>query len=412
MMRNAREIDLADIEWHALIRPNDLVVWAQASAEPLGLTTSLVRARHSIGGFRAFVGISYGTSVDAAYTDCIAYSSYCGTGNNRTLGDRLDILPVHYGELARVIGAQSPVVLLSVGAGADEDYFSFGAGADFIADLIADARLVIAEFSPHVPRTSTGRDIARNQIDFIVETGLRLPAPVPVAPSDEEEKIASLIAGLIEDEATLQIGLGSLPAAILTALGSHRDLGFHSGLLTSEVAALIDAGIITNARKTIDQGISIAGLLSGGGSLMDWANGNKGLQLRPVSYTHSIEVIAGIDKFVALNSAIEVDLSGQVNAEVAGGRYVGAVGGAPAFMRGAAASRGGLGIIALPSTAKGRSRIVAQLSGPVSTPRCDVGLVVTEYGVADLRGASLAQRRDRLLAIAHPDHRAVLDATG
>jgi len=150
--------------------------------------------------------------------------------------------------------------------------------------------------------------------------------------------------------------------------------------------------------------------MMGGRRIHEFAHRNDAIEFRSTRYTHDANVLASIERFVAINSAVEVDLSGQINAEVAGGVYVGAVGGALDFLRGARRSRGGVPIIALPSTAgKGGTRIVASLNGPVSTPRSDAAIVVTEYGVADLRGLTLRQRRERMLAIAHPDHRDALD---
>ncbi|WP_233356200.1 acetyl-CoA hydrolase/transferase family protein [Henriciella aquimarina] len=379
-------------------------MWGQASAEPTGLTEALTRARHRIGAFRAFAGISYGASVDPAYTDIISYVSYCGTGQNRKLGDKLDILPVHYSNLVQALRHEDIVILIRLAQGADDDHFSFGPGADYVADLLSVARLVIAEVSSGTPQTGTGRDIKRSDIDYIVRTRTPCLSPPQGKAGDAEAKIAQNVASLIEDGATLQIGLGALPGAILKALHGHKDLGVHSGLITGEVADLCTAGVITNSRKTLDRGLTVTGLLSGDERLMQWADGNSRLSIRPTSYTHAPDTLRAIDRFVAINSAIEVDLTGQVNAEIAAGRYVGAVGGAANFLRGAAESKGGLGIIALPSTARDRSRIVSQLSGPVTTARADIGFVVTEHGIADLRNATLTQRQERLLAIADPLH--------
>lgn len=156
-------------------------------------------------------------------------------------------------------------------------------------------------------------------------------------------------------------------------------------------------------------GVGIAGISMGGEHLRRWAHRNPALSLRGSDYTHHPEVLAKLNQLVAINSAVEVDMTGQINAEVAGDIYVGAVGGAVDFLRGAARSRGGLPIVALPATAEGATRIVAQLSGPVSTPRCDAGLIVTEYGVADLRGQPLSRRVQRMLDIAAPEHRADLE---
>ena len=411
MDRDGIEIALDALDWPALVRPGSLVVWGQGCAEPNGLTAALMDARHAVGPFRAFAGISYGPSVSPGFTDAVSYLSYCGTGQNRTLGRALDILPVHYSRLARTleqIGAGELVLLIRLAPGADEDHFSFGAGADYAADLIRAARLVIAEVSPQAPTTGTGQEVRRRDIDIIVRTDTPCLALPAAETGDIETWIAAHVASLVRDGATIQIGLGTLPQAILDALHGHKDLGVHSGLITQGIADLMDAGVITNARKAIDRGATVGGLLAGGEALMRWANGHRRLSMRPSTYTHAANILAGLDNFTAINSAVEVDLTGQVNAEIAGGRYVGAVGGAVDFMRGARASRGGTGIIALPSTARGRSRIVTSLSGPVTTPRSDVGFVVTEHGIADLRFATLTERCDRLLAIAAPEHQAAL----
>jgi len=217
------------------------------------------------------------------------------------------------------------------------------------------------------------------------------------------------VARFIEDGATLQIGVGGLPGAVLEQLGNRRDLGLHSGAVTNSVALLAQAGVLTNARKNIDRGVGIGGLLIGNEYLYRWAHRNPELQLRGTEYTHHPGVLASIDRLVAINSAIEVELTGQINAEVAAGVYVGAVGGAVDFLRGAGNSRGGLPIVALPATMGPRSRIVSRLSGPVTTPRADAGLVVTEYGAADLRGQSLSARARRLIDIAAPAHREFLE---
>jgi acyl-CoA hydrolase len=402
---------LEALDWTTLVRPGDLVVWGQSCAEPVTLAESLVHARSRIGAFRVFVGVSNTVNVDPRYTDYITFISYCGSGRNQRLGQNLSVLPIHYARLAETLAREGPIVLLSVAQGRDPDHFSYGPAADYIGDLLDRAQLVIAEVSDEAPRTGTGADVRREQIDLLVRTSSAPPEPPAARIGDPELAVASRVAGLIEDGATLQIGLGAIPAAVLRSLSKHRNLGVHSGLIGDEVAHLSDAGVITNTCKTVDRGLAVAGLLAGGPVLMRWADNNSTLALRPTSYTHRHAILASIDRFVAINSAIEVDLTGQVNAEVAGGRYVGAVGGASAFLRGALESKGGLPIIALPATAGANSRIVAQLSGPVSIARADVGLVVTEHGVADLRGLSLRARRDRMLAIADPAHRGALDAT-
>jgi acetyl-CoA hydrolase len=226
----------------------------------------------------------------------------------------------------------------------------------------------------------------------------------------------------VPDGATIQVGIGGLPAVVLRHLRGHRDLGVHSGMITDEIAELIEAGVITGTRKGTDRGLTVTGLLLGTSALISRAAVDKSIQLRDTRYTHDQAVLAAQHALVAVNSAIEVDLTGQANVEVAAGRYVGGTGGAADFLRGAARSASGVPVIALPSTA-GRStsttgpsstgtasRIVARLSGPAGLSRADAGVIVTEYGVADLRGLSLARRRERMIAIAHPDHRAALES--
>ena len=217
------------------------------------------------------------------------------------------------------------------------------------------------------------------------------------------------------DGATLQVGIGSLPAVVLRHLRGHRDLGVHSGMITDEIAELIEAGVVTGARKSVDRGLAVTGLLLGTGTLVKRAAADESILLRDTRYTHDQAVLAAQHALVAINSAIEVDLTGQSNIEVAAGRYVGGTGGAADFLRGAARSAGGIPVIALPSTtgrstAGPASRIVARLHGPAALARADAGVIVTEYGVADLRGLSLTRRRERMIAIAHPDHRAALES--
>src|SRR5690606_24039601 len=231
--------------------------------------------------------------------------------------------------------------------------------------------------------------------------------------ADAEREVARHVAGLIEDGATLQLGIGAVPEAVLSELTNHRDLGLHSGALVEQAAALAQAGVITNARKSIDRGIAVVGICMGGRRAREYVHQNDRVCFRPADYTHAPDVLASIDRFVAINAAVEVDLTGQVNAEVADGIYVGAVGGAADFLRGARRSRGGLPIVALTSTAgsaeRRRSRIVARLSGPVSTARSDVRFVVTEHGVADLAGLSLRRRVQCMLTLAAPEFREQLE---
>ena len=302
------------------------------------------------------------------------------------------------------------VLFLALPPAGPDGTFGLGLAADYLAPLIGRAGAVIAEVNDQVPDVGCDHRLSRGEIDVLVRTS-RPPAEYPPKPaSDVDKAIAEHVAGLVPDGATVQVGIGSLPAVVLRHLHGHRDLGVHSGMITDEIAELIEAGVVTGARKSTDRGLVVTGLLLGSGALVKRAGVDKSIRLRDTRYTHDQAVLAAQHALVAVNSAIEVDLTGQANIEVAAGRYVGGTGGAADFLRGAARSQGGLPMLALPSTAGTASRIVARLNGPAGLARADAGVIVTEYGVADLRGLSLARRRERMIAIAHPDHRAALES--
>jgi len=407
----AIDTTLDALDFAALVRPGDVVTWGQASAEPTGLVSALMARRADIGDFTAFVGMTWSEAIAPEHADRVRFVSYCGTGTNRRLerAGVLDVLPLPYSRLAGHLAARVDVLMLRVSPEDETGRFGFGAAHEYLVPLVEAARVVIVEVDETLPRLRGERDLGRDDVDVIVRVGSPRPTSGFAPGGAVEATIARLVAERIEDGATLQIGLGTLPETVLAALRDHRDLGLHSGLVSDGVADLVTAGVLTNARKSIDRGVSVAGLAGGGDRLFDLLRHDRAFHFRSTAYTHAPAVLASIERFTAINSAIEVDLTGQVNAEVAGGRYVGAVGGGSEFLRGAAAAPRGLPIVALPSaTAKGearRSRIVARLSGPVSTARSDVGLVVTEHGVADLRGLTLAERRRRMIDIAAPEFR-------
>ena len=407
--------DVTDIDFASLVRPGDMVMWGQADAEPLPLTRELMSQRHAIGGrFRAFIGLSLADTVDVAHTDVVDFASYCGAGRNRLLAraDRLEVWPTHYLEIAaRFASGATPVdvLLLQLAPPDAHGRFSLGIAYEYLVPALDRARCIIAEVNEQAPWTHGERYLTAADLHIVVHTS-RPPLHSPLAASgDVEMAIARRAAALIEDGSTLQTGIGNLPALVLAELRDRHDLGIHSGTIGDAVADLVDSGAVTNACKSIDRGVSTTGTLMGTGRIHEFAHRNSMLQFRATTYTHDPQVLASIDRFVSLNSAVEVDLTGQINTEVANGVYVGAVGGALDFARGAQRSRGGAPILVLPSRAGNSSRIVANLSGPVTIPRSDAGIVVTEYGAADLRGLPIRQRFEAMLAIAHPDCQAALE---
>jgi acyl-CoA hydrolase len=385
------------------------VVVGQGTAEPLALTRALVRQRHAIGGLRVFLGAVFSDTFLPDATDGIAFCGYgaIGAASGLAKAGRLDILPLPYSRLPDAFGPDNPADAVLIQLARSPSGLSFGLAHDYVAAAARHARLVIAEINAQAPWTHGAEVPADFRIDHVIETEEPPCELKPARCGETEDRIGKLVASLVPDGATIQVGVGAIPDAILAALHGHRDLGMHSGMIGDRAIDLIEAGVVTNARKALDVGLTVAGTLFGTSRLNRFADRNPVLRVAPTTHTHGAASLSRLDRFTAINSAIEVDLTGQVNAEVANGRYIGAVGGQPDFVRGALAACGGRSIIALPSTAAGgtASRIVAKLSGPVSGPRCDADIVVTEWGIAALRGKTLTERRKAMIAIADPKFR-------
>jgi acyl-CoA hydrolase len=318
------------------------------------------------------------------------------------------------GQIARYIAdgyIGCDVAFVHVSPPGPDGRHSYGVINDFVQAAVAKARVVVAEVNERMPYTYCDRTLGPQDIDFYVETSRPL-VEVPAAPIGELERaIARHVAGYVEDGSVLQVGIGAVPDALLPLLDDRRDLGVHSGMIGDGLVDLVQKGVVTNARKPVDTGISVSGAFIGTQRLYDFVHRNSAVSARASSYTHADAVLTAMPKLVTLNSAVEVDLGGQVNAEQLGDDYVGGIGGQVDYVRGGHRSPGGHSIIALPATAKGGSlsRIRAALSGPVTTARSDVDVVVTEFGAAELRGCALPERARRLIAIAHPAHRQSLE---
>jgi acetyl-CoA hydrolase len=368
-------IDLASV-----IRPGDGVVYGQNCAEPQTLVEALVAQRASFPGARLFLGSSYSGILKPEHADHLRLTSYCDSGNNRTLAEAgvLDIYPAPYSQLGNLIRAghiKADVVLLQVAPPNSRGEYSLGLGVEYLAAALQVARAVIAEVNDQVPWTHTEPLLRREDFALTVESS-RPPVSMPSPPPREADlKIAQHAAQFIPDGAILECGVGTLPNAVLAALGGRRRLGYHSDLAGDGVVALVRGGALA--------GPVVAGALVGTKLLFDWARDNPALRLRSSDYTHAAAVLAKIERFIAINSAAEVDFTGQVNSAVA-----------LDFVRAANQSPGGVSIIVLPA-----SRIVETLSGPVSVPRSEAGVIVTERGAADLRGCTLRERERRLRAI-------------
>ena len=288
-------------------------------------------------------------------------------------------------------------------------FCSFGVEVGLTKTPADSSKTIIAEVNQRMPRTLGDSFIHISNVDYIVPVDYPL-TEMPMASengSEVIERIAQHIAELIPDGATMQLGIGAIPDAMLKYLYEKKDLGIHTELFSDGVIDLVDAGVLTNARKSLHPGKIIAGFILGTQRLYDWVDDNPLIELHPTEYVNDPFVIAQNERMVAINSAIEIDLTGQVCADSIGPKIYSGVGGQLDFIYGASRSKGGIPIIALPSTAKQFSRIVPMLKpgAGVVTTRNHVRYVVTEYGIADLYGKTIRQRAQALIGIAHPDFR-------
>ena len=337
------------------VRPGDVVTWPQGPGEPLGLTRRLVGQRHALPPLELFVGMMTSKTILPEHADRFRFRALNGAGNTRqlTAANLADIVPAYVSAVPGLVRSGTirvDVVLLRVKPHPKPGFFTVGVMADFIPAFVAAARCVIAEIDERLPVTAQDALVAEGDIDVFTECDADEILLTDPEPDEIDRRVAAQVAALVPDGATIQLGVGGLPVAVCRALGGHRDLGVHSGVIPDAVVGLVEKGVVTNARKGIDEGRIVTGGLFGSRRLIDFADGNDALEMRASDYTHSQQVLSRVKNLYAINSGIEVDLTGNVNSEVAGGRYLGAIGGQVDFVRGAAASAGGRSIIALSST--------------------------------------------------------------
>jgi acyl-CoA hydrolase len=403
---------MIDLSRH--VRPGDGIWWGQGGAEPEPLVDALLDQVSAIGPVRAFVGLTWNKRLITEAPQELTVVSYGGLGGLRSLSKagRLEVVPCHYSALPRLFATKqlpSDVGLLQVSPPDERGMVSLGVGVEYIADALEHTPVLIAEVNQRMPRTRGSAELPMDRFAATIETDRPLRES-PSRPGDfVDTAIAGHVAGLIEDGDTLQMGVGSLPDAVLSRLTDHRDLGFHTGMISDGVLDLIDAGAVTGAKKERDTGLVVTGAAIGSADLYARL-ADYPVEFRAASYTHAPAVLSDFRSFVSINAAIEVDLQAQVGAEVIGGVHIGAVGGQVDFSR-AAALTGGRSIIALRSQFQGRSSINLHLAGGVvTTARSDVDVIVTEHGVAHLTGCSVKERARRLIQVAAPEHRDRLSA--
>jgi 4-hydroxybutyrate CoA-transferase len=304
------------------------------------------------------------------------------------------------------------VAMVQVSPPDKHGFCSLGVSVDASRAAVQTARRVVAEINPNMPRTHGDGVIHVNDIELAVEVDYPIPEHARPVLTETEQAIGRNVAGLVDDGATLQMGIGAIPDAVLAALTSHRDLGIHTEMFADGAIDLVERGVINGSRKKVHPGKIVSSFLLGTRRLYDFVDDNPQVAMLVVDYVNDTAVIRRNPRVTAINSAIEVDLTGQVVADSIGARQYSGVGGQMDFIRGASLSPQGKPIIALPSTtSRGESRIVAMLKAfaGVVTTRAHVHYIVTEYGVANLYGKNLRQRARALIQIAHPDHRETLE---
>jgi itaconate CoA-transferase len=315
-------------------------------------------------------------------------------------------VPNHFSQSIRIFAENIPIetFLVAVSPMDRNGYFTFGTNNDYTATVARQARRLIVEVNRHMPRVFGRSLLHASEADAIIEHDAPLPVLASKPITAEEQEISQRIAELVPERACLQMGIGGLPNAVCSALLDRKDLGIHTELLSPGLVNLIKHGVVTNRWKTTDPGKSVFTFAMGDQDFYDFIHDNPAIESHPVDYVNNPAVIAQNDRVVSVNATIEMDLTGACNSEYLKGHQYSATGGQLDFVRGAYASRGGVSIIAFPSSiGNGKiSKIVPHLAGPVTTPRTDVQYVVTERGVANLKGLSSTKRAHALIGLAHP----------
>lgn len=318
----------------------------------------------------------------------------------------IEFVPVAFSDSSRMLAERVALdaFIITVSPMDRHGWFTFGTNNDYATTAARAAKRLIVEVNPNMPRVFGESLLHISEVDAIVEHEASLHELEPCAPDEDDLKIAATIAGMIDDDACLQMGIGTLPTAVCGLLTDRKDLGIHTELLTPGLASLIECGAVTNRRKTTYRGRSVFTFAMGNRTFYDLLDDNPSMYSAPVEIVNDPRHISKNDNVVSVNATLQVDLSGACNSEHLLGRQYSGSGGQLDFVRGAQASKGGKSIIACHSTAKGGtiSRIVPKLHGPVTTPRNDTQIVVTERGWVDLKGKSLRERAEALIGIAHP----------
>lgn len=401
------------------VHPEQNLYIHTAAAAPQALVDALVRRAPELYGVKIYHLHTEGTAEYTQEKYAGIFDIYClfiGSNVRKAVWDgRAQFVPSFLSEVPGMFRKgiiPLDVALIQVSAPDAHGFCSLGVSVDATNAAWRSADVVIAQINPRMPRSHGDGLIHLDNIDYAVEHVQELPEHPAGENTEEEKLIGSHIAGMIEDGSTLQMGIGSIPDAVLSQLTNHKNLGVHTEMFSDGIIPLVESGVINNSMKRIHPGKIISGFAIGTRKLYDFIDDNPLVNMLDIAYVNDVSVIRKNPKVVAMNSAIEVDVTGQVCADSIGTRFYSGVGGQMDFIRGASLSEGGKPIIALASqTHKGVSKIVPQLKpgAGVVTTRAHVHYVVSEHGIADLYGKSIKQRIQEMINIAHPDHREELE---
>lgn len=402
----------------SVVKSGDRVFIHSVAAAPQHLIQALTARAHELRAVEITHIHTEGNAPYSApeYADNFRVNAFFIGGNMRKAVQegRADYLPVFLSEIPALFKNNIlpiDVAFIQVSPPDRHGFCSLGVSVDITLAAVHSAKIVIAQVNPHMPRTHGDGFIHANRLNLVVEVNDELPEFHLPPMTDVERSIGHYVAELVEDGATLQMGIGAIPDAVLAALGNHKRLGVHTEMFSDGVIPLVQSGVITGEEKINHPGRIVAGFVMGSKRLYDFIDDNPLITMLDIGYVNDTVIIRKNPKVTAINSAVEVDITGQICADSIGTKLYSGVGGQMDFIRGASLSEGGKPIIALPSvTSRGESRIVPYLKqgAGVVTTRAHVHWVVTEYGAANLYGKNLRQRAEALLNIAHPNHREML----
>ena len=403
----------------SVIKDGDRVVFGHAVGEPIIFQRTMARMAQQFHNVEVahMVYLGSGEYLQPGMEDHFRHNALFvgGPARKAIAENRADYTPAFFSDVPHKFrNGELPVDVFAFTCSPPDErgYVSIGLSCDYGWQAAKSAKTVIAEVNPNMPRTFGESFIHVTDIDGFLLSWEPLPEAKPPRITEEDKKIGKYIADLVHDGDCLQLGIGAVPDAVCSFLGDKKNLGLHSEMFSDGVLPLFEKGVINGSCKQRDVGRACVTFLMGSRKLYDFVNNNPMIQMMPVDVCNNPAIISQNDNVVSINSCVQVDLQGQVCAEAIGLKQISGIGGQMDFVRGANLSKGGRSIIALHSTTKdeSESKIVTTITtgGPVTTSRCDVNYIVTEYGVAQLRGQTLRERAKRLIAIAHPKFRAEL----